>query len=162
MKTALYSGSFDPFTLGHENILLRASRLFDTVHVAILLNAGKQPYFQAGERKAMIDAVIGAHGLTNVRVGVFDGLLVDYAAKVGAHWIVRGIRSAHELEYELALEQANRHLCRGIETVYFSAEPALRHISSSMVKEIGSLHGSIDGLVPDPIKSMIAERLNEQ
>lgn len=160
MKKAVYPGSFDPFTVGHSDIMCRAAKLFDTLYVTVLVNAGKKPTFDFLQRKAMIEAVVSELKLTNVIVETSDGLLVDYVKKVGACCVVRGIRGAFETESEFILDQANKHLDSSFETVYLASEPAKRHISSSMVREIGSYNGNLQGLVPDTIKTMIAERLN--
>ncbi|MBQ9833365.1 MAG: pantetheine-phosphate adenylyltransferase [Clostridia bacterium] len=160
MKTAVYAGSFDPFTEGHCDIMCRAAQLFDKLYIAVLVNSNKREVFTMSERKAMIEAVIRDVGLDNTEVVASQGLLVEYAAKIGAEFIVRGIRSASELDYELTLERANKHLDSDIETVYLLASADKAHISSSMVREIASYNGKIDGLVPQTIKTMIAERLN--
>ena len=160
MRKAVYAGSFDPVTMGHLDVICRAAKLFDTLYVTVLVNSNKKSSFDFSERKAMIEAVVKEQNLDNVIVETSTGLLVDYVKKVGACCVVRGIRGAFEAESEFVLEQANKHLDENFETVYLSASVEKRHISSSMVREIASYNGNLQGLVPDTIKSKIAERLN--
>lgn len=160
MRKAVYAGSFDPITMGHLDVICRAAKLFDTLYVTVLVNSNKKSSFDFSERKAMIEVVVKEHNLDNVIVETSTGLLVDYVKKVGACCVVRGIRGAFEAESEFVLEQANKHLDENFETVYLSASVEKRHISSSMVREIASYNGNLQGLVPDTIKSKIAERLN--
>lgn len=159
MKAAVYSGSFDPFTNGHLDLLERACRLFDIVYVAVLVNANKRCVFTPMERKDMIEAVVAKHSIMNAKVVAFDGLLAELARELGANYIVRGLRSSADYDYELPMERANGYLGGGLETVYLSAKPELAFISSSAVREIGSFGGDISGLTPEPIKKIIAERL---
>ncbi len=160
VRKAVYPGSFDPFTEGHCDIMCRAAKLFDVLYVAVLVNSNKKSAFDFSERKEMIEAVIREKKLDNVVVETSSGLLVDYVKKTGACCVVRGIRGAFEADSEFALEQANKHLDKNFETVYLAAEPSKRHISSSMAREIASYNGNLQGIVPDTIKNMIAERLN--
>lgn len=162
MKIGVYPGSFDPFTVGHLDVLKSAASLFDVVYVAVLNNSGKHPDFTASERKSMIDRVIEAERLTNVRSGMFDGLLVDYAASVGAKHIIRGLRAITDFEYEFQIDAVNRHLSGDIRTVYFMASPSHSFLSSSNVKEIGRYGRSVAGLVPPCNEDFIRERLARQ
>ena len=162
MKIGVYPGSFDPFTVGHLDVLKSASTLFDLVYVAVLNNSEKSPAFTLEERVGMIDRMISAEGLENVRSGVFDGLIVDYAASVGAKHIIRGLRAITDFEYEFQIDAVNRHLSNGIRTVYFMASPAHSFLSSSNVKEIGRYGGPIEGLVPACNQDYIRERLARQ
>lgn len=159
MKRAVFSGSFDPFTNGHLDILLRASKLFDEVCVAVLMNTSKTPVFTPRERVDMIIDVLACNELANVRVDSFSGLLVDYMRSVDAKYIVRGLRSAADYEYEAPIDVVNKRLYCEAETVFLISDPGLSYISSSFVREIGSLGGDIKGLVPDIICKKIAERL---
>ncbi|MBQ5987754.1 MAG: pantetheine-phosphate adenylyltransferase [Clostridia bacterium] len=162
MKIGVYPGSFDPFTIGHLDVLKSAASLFDIVYVAVLNNSGKHPAFTAEERKAMIDRVIETEQLSNVRSGMFDGLLVDYAASVGAEHIIRGLRAITDFEYEFQIDAVNRHLSGDIRTVYFMASPSHSFLSSSNVKEIGRYGRSVAGLVPSCNEDFIRERLARQ
>lgn len=162
MTKAVMTGSFDPFTMGHLDMLQRAAAIFDRICVGVLTNVSKKAAFTAEERCAQIQAVIAAEGLANVEVCAFDGLAVELALRLGAQCLVRGIRTAGDMEYEMRMEHMNRHLAPGIQTVYLAASPAYAHISSSAVKEVCAFGGKLDGLVPAPIQIIIAERLNER
>ena len=159
MKIGVYPGSFDPFTSGHLDILTRASAVFDKIYAAVLINRLKQPFFSADERIDQIKTAALAAGLNNIRVGSFDGLLVEYAKSIGAGFIIRGLRAMTDFEYELQLDGMNKRLAPEIETIYFMAKPEYSFLSSSTVKEVGYFGGSIEGLVPQINKKMIAERL---
>ncbi|MFZ4793447.1 MAG: pantetheine-phosphate adenylyltransferase [Blastocatellia bacterium] len=157
MRRAIYPGTFDPLTNGHLDIISRACRLFDEVIVAILINPGKQPLFPLDERIALIEEiVIPVHPM--VRVTSFSGLLMDYADRVGAKAVVRGIRSTKDYEYELPMVLMNRRLNPEIETVMLVASEETSYISSSLIKEVFNLGGSIEGLVPDLVIKRMKER----
>lgn len=162
MKIGVYPGSFDPFTVGHLDVLKSAAKLFDTVYVAVLNNNGKSPVFSIQERLAMIDRVIETEQLQNVKSGFFGGLLVNYATEIGAGYIIRGLRAITDFEYEFQIDAVNRHLSSEIRTVYFMASPAHSFLSSSSVREIGELGGSIEGLVPSCNIDYLRERLARQ
>ncbi len=159
MTVGVYPGSFDPFTVGHLDVLTNAAGLFDLVYVAVLHNVDKRPTFSVQERMDMIENVLKVEGLRNVRCGTLDGLLVDYAKSVGATHIVRGLRATSDFEYEFQIDAVNRHLDNSIRTVYFMASPGHSFLSSSNVKEIGFWGGSIRGLVPSVNEDIIRERL---
>jgi pantetheine-phosphate adenylyltransferase len=157
LRRAIYPGTFDPLTNGHLDIISRACRLFDEVIVAILINPGKQPLFPLDERIALIEeVVIPVHPM--VRVTSFSGLLMDYADRVGAKAIVRGVRSTKDYEYELPMVLMNRRLNPEIETVMLVASEENSYISSSLIKEVFNLGGSIEGLVPDLVIKRMKER----
>jgi pantetheine-phosphate adenylyltransferase len=157
LRRAIYPGTFDPLTNGHLDIISRACRLFDEVIVAILINPGKQPLFPLDERIALIEEiVIPVHPM--VRVTSFSGLLMDYADRVGAKAVVRGIRSTKDYEYELPMVLMNRRLNPEIETVMLVASEETSYISSSLIKEVFNLGGSIEGLVPDLVIKRMKER----
>jgi pantetheine-phosphate adenylyltransferase len=162
MKIGVYPGSFDPFTIGHLDVLKNASGLFDVVYVAVLNNSAKSPVFSVEDRVRMIDRMIEAEGLTNVRSGSFAGLLVDYANQIGAKYLIRGLRAITDFEYEFQIDAVNRHLNPEIRTVYFMASPAHSFLSSSNVREIGEMGGSIEGLVPQCNYHYLRERLARQ
>ena len=159
MTVGVYPGSFDPFTVGHLDVLTNAAGLFDLVYVAVLHNVDKRPVFSAEERMEMIRNVISSEKFDNVRCGTFDGLLVDYAKSVKATHIVRGLRATSDFEYEFQIDAVNRHLDNSLRTVYFMASPGHSFLSSSNVKEIGVWGGSIRGLVPSVNEDIIRERL---
>lgn len=161
-RVCVYPGSFDPFTIGHYDVLLHAAELFDTVYVSVLKNSSKTPVFSIEERVSMIERVVEEAGLRNVRVTSFDGLLVDYASEISAEYIIRGLRAITDFEYEFQLDAVNRHLNGHVRTVYFMASPEHSFLSSSSVREIGSMHGDITGMVPACIHKSIAERLENQ
>lgn len=156
-RRAIYPGTFDPLTNGHVDIIARACHLFDEVIVAILVNPGKQPMFTIDERVEMLNEELGPR-FPRVRIETFEGLLVDYAMKCGAQAIIRGVRSVKDYEYELPMILMNRRLNPLVETVLLVAAEDTSYISSSLIKEVFSLGGTIDGLVPD----LVVERMNNK
>ena len=161
MRTCVYPGSFDPFTIGHHDVLERAIAMFDCVYVSVLNNASKHPVFSVEERVEMIQRMVEAEGMPNVVVTHFDGLMVDYARAIGADYVIRGLRATMDFEYEFQINALNLHLAPDVDTVYFMARPEHSFLSSSAVREIGSMGGNIDGLVPNSIQNIIAERLRK-
>ena len=149
MITAIVPGSFDPVTNGHLDIIERASGLFDSVIVAVAVNSGKQPMFSLEERGEMLREVT-AH-LPNIVVDSFTGLLVGYARDKGARVIVKGLRAVSDFEYELQMALMNRHQQPEIETVFMMTGAEHSYLSSSIVKEIARLGGSVEGLVPKSV-----------
>ena len=154
---ALYPGTFDPITNGHLDLIQRGSALFDKLIVSILRNEEKKVLFSVADRIEMLSEVTS--GLSNVQVGSFDGLLVDYAAECGASVILRGIRAVSDYEYELQMALMNRRLKPEIETVFLMASEAHSFISSRLVKEVIRLGGNISGLVPPSIEGRLRKRL---
>ena len=161
MRTCVYPGSFDPFTIGHHDVLERAIAMFDRVYVSVLNNASKHPVFSVEERVEMIQRMVEAEDMPNVVVTHFDGLMVDYARAIGADYVIRGLRATMDFEYEFQINALNLHLAPDVDTVYFMARPEHSFLSSSAVREIGSMGGNIDGLVPSSIQNIIAERLRK-
>jgi len=159
VKTALYPGSFDPLTYGHLDIIRRASKIFDRVVVGVSNNPKKKPSFSLEERTEMITRVCSSEHLDNVVIGNYQCLLVDYAAKVGAQVIVRGLRAVSDFEYEFQMSLANHQLHPDIETIFFNTQEQNLYISSSLVKEISSHGGSIERFVPSIIIQDIQNRL---
>ena len=155
---ALYPGSFDPLTNGHLDVIERASKLFDEVIVALLINPNKQPLFTVEERVNLLQEVL-APRFPNVRIETFSGLLVEYARQRHAHAIIRGLRSAADYDYELPMVLMNRHLHPEVETVFLTAAQACAHISSSLVKEVFKLGGDIDALVPEAVSRAMKTKL---
>ena len=154
---AIYPGSFDPITNGHLDLIERGSRLFDELIVSVLRNEEKKALFSVDERTQMLREVV--KDFSNVKVASFKGLLVDYAAKVGAAVIVRGIRAVSDYEYELQMALMNRRLRPEIETVFLMAGEAHSFISSRLVKEVIRLGGNISGFVPPPVEGRLRKRL---
>lgn len=157
---ALYTGSFDPLTNGHFNIIERAAKLYDQLTIGIIINPSKKSMFSLEARKKMI--IKATDFLPNVKVDCFSGLLADYVNRNGFNVVVRGLRAASDFEYEIQMAQMNARLFdEKVETVFLMTDPKYSFISSSMVKEVHSLGGCIDGLVPDEIlrsMNMLAER----
>ena len=154
---AVCPGSYDPVTNGHIDVIRRATTLFDEVVVAVLANPAKAGLFSLEERVDLLRASLP--DLPGVRVdGVLGGLLVDYTRSVGAGAVVKGVRSGTDFAYELPMALMNRHLT-GLETVFLPGNPAYEHVSSSLVKEVASYGGDVQGLVPDPVLARLLEKL---
>ena len=148
MKTAVYPGSFDPVTLGHLDIIKRASLMFDTVIVAVMCNSAKTPLFTLDERVKMIRESV--KDLDNVVIESFDGLLINYCKEKNIHIVVRGLRAITDFEYELQIAQTNRELSHNeVDTVFLTTNLKYSYLSSSVVKEIASYNGDITPCVPD-------------
>lgn len=154
MITALVPGSFDPPTNGHVDVVSRCASIFDRVVVGVVANPSKSPLFTIDERCAMLEVCCP---WDNVEVAGFDGLLVDFAAKVGADVVVKGLRAMTDFDYEIQLSQMNRHLS-GIVTMFVATKPEFGYLSSSLVKEVAALGGSVESLVPDVVVRALAER----
>jgi pantetheine-phosphate adenylyltransferase len=155
---AIYPGSFDPPTNGHLDLIERGSKIFDELIVAILRNAEKAPLFGVSERRLMLEAMTA--GFSNVRVDTFDGLTVDYAAKVKASAVLRGIRAISDYEYELQMALMNRKLQPDLETVFMMPALKYSYLSSRLVREIGQLGGSVKDLVPEMVEQRLKEKLD--
>jgi pantetheine-phosphate adenylyltransferase len=145
-RIAIFPGSFDPLTNGHVDLVERASRVFDEVVVAVLVNAAKTPAFTVDERLEMIREAF-TH-LPSVSADAFDGLLVEFAVRRGAVAIVRGVRNVADFEYEQQMALLNRHLRHDVETLFFTPTEKYSYVSSRLIKEVVSLGGSVTGLVP--------------
>ena len=156
MRKVVCPGSFDPITFGHIDIVERASKNFDEVVIAVLVNQTKQTLFTVEERISMIKEVTKKYG--NVRVDSWSGLLVDYCKSNGISMIVKGLRAVSDFDYELQMSQINLQL-KGIETIFMSTAPEHSFLSSSLVKEIASYGGDVSNYVPNEILSRLKERL---
>ena len=154
--TAIYPGSFDPVTNGHVDIIERSRGIFDRVIVAVLVNIDKEPFFTTDERVEMLREVTGKWD--NVQIETFQGLLVNYAVARKDQVILRGIRAVTDYEYEFQMALMNRRMQPGIETVFMVPAEANTYLSSSLVKEIFLLGGSVEGIVP----SVVEEFLNKK
>lgn len=133
-KIAVFAGSFDPFTLGHLDIVKRASALFDEFYVLLAVNASKKYYFDEATRAEMVRKAVA--GLSNVKVDFFDGLTVEFMKRVGANFLVRGIRGAADVEYEQSVAWNNKNLYPECETVFLSSAPEHLMVSSTVVREL--------------------------
>lgn len=159
LRRAIYPGSFDPVTNGHLDIIERACKLFDEVVVALLINPGKTPMFTLDERVGMLNEVLNSR-FPQVEVDTFEGLLVDYAMRRKAQAVVRGIRAISDYEYELQMALMNRRLCPQLETVFLMSAEENSYLSSRLVKEVFTLGGKIDGLVPELVIKRMREKLS--
>ena len=157
MITALVPGSFDPPTKGHLDVVERCAALFDVVVVSVVHNPSKEPLFTAAERVALLEEC--CEQWPNVRVASFEGLLVDFALEVGAKTVVKGLRAVTDFEYEIQMSQMNRHLSGEVVSMFVATKPEYGYLSSSLVKEVARLGGSVDALVPDPVAKALKERL---
>jgi pantetheine-phosphate adenylyltransferase len=157
MRTAIYPGSFDPLTNGHLDVLKRATKLFDRVIVAIARNESKNPLFTLEERLALMKPAIAP--MKNVRAEIFDGLLVEYAAKHQAQAIVRGLRAVSDFEFEFQMALMNRKLDEDIETIFMMPREAYTFVSSRIIKEIAKLGGDIGPFVPRHVAVALGRKL---
>ena len=156
MRRAVYPGSFDPVTNGHLDIIERASRLFDEVLVAVAYNEAKSGLFKTEERVALLKANVGCH--KNVQVTRFDGLLVDFVHKTGAHVIIRGLRAISDFEFEFQMALMNRKLAPELETIFLMPAEECTYLSSRIVKEIARLGGEVTSFVPASVARALREK----
>lgn len=154
---AIYPGSFDPLTNGHLDLIERGAKIFDELIVAILRNPEKEPLFSLEERMEIIRAMTRQRD--NVRVDSFDGLMVDYALRVGATAVLRGIRAISDYEYELQMALMNRKLEPRLETVFMMPAETYSYLSSRLVRQVATLGGSVRGLVPELVEKKLREKL---
>lgn len=154
-RTALCPGSFDPPTNGHADVIGRAIALFDRVIVAVIDNPSKKSMFSLEERKGLLGEMFG----DGIEITSFSGLLVDHVRDTGADTVVKGLRTIEDYEYETQMAQMNHHMT-GMETMFVPTRPQYRFISSSLVKEIARLGGSVAGLVPDVVEKALKEKLS--
>ncbi|HKD14574.1 MAG TPA: pantetheine-phosphate adenylyltransferase [Candidatus Angelobacter sp.] len=153
---AIYPGSFDPLTNGHLDLIERGSKIFEELIVAILRNAEKDPLFTVSERREMLEKMVKP--FPNVRIEVFEGLLVEFAMQKKATVLLRGIRAISDYEYELQMALMNRKLQPELETVFMMPAEAYSYLSSRLVKEIFRLGGSVRGLVPELVEQKLREK----
>ena len=156
MKRALTPGTFDPITNGHLDIITRASQLMDEIVIAIAASPGKRPLFSLDERVRLVREAT-AH-LPNVRAEPFDDLLVDFARRVGAQVVVKGLRAITDFEYEFQMTAINYQLSSELETVFIMSPPQYMYLSSSVVREVASLYGNVDAFVPSCVKAALARK----
>lgn len=158
MRTAVYPGSFDPITNGHIDIVRRALKIFDNVYVAVIKNPEKKPFFSCEDRVKMIKEEF--KGDKNITVDSFDGLLVDYARKVNADVIVRGLRAVSDFDYEFQMALTNLKMYPEIETIFIMTDYKYSYLSSSLVKQISGLGGDVSGFVPEHVKQKLKKHIS--
>lgn len=158
-RVAIYPGSFDPLTNGHVSIIERGLRIFDKIIVAIATNVRKEPLFSIEERQAFIRQQFADE---RVEIDTFAGLLVEYAAERNVRVILRGLRAVSDFEYELQMANMNRKLDDTIDTVFMMTEESDFYVSSSLVKEVASFGGKVEGVVPEHVEQKLIEKFAEQ
>jgi pantetheine-phosphate adenylyltransferase len=156
VTTAIYAGSFDPITRGHEDLIRRSCEFVDTLVVAVATNSAKRPLFTADERLELIRLATAENRC--VRVEKFEGLLVDFAARVGASLIIRGLRAVSDFEYEFQMALMNRHMSEQLETVFMVPSVETTYISSSVVREVAQHGGNLAGLVHPAVAEALTRK----
>lgn len=159
MAKALFPGSFDPVTYGHLDVIRRAARIFDTLEVAVSVNAAKSPIFSVEERVEMLAELVA--DIPNVSVSSFRGVTVEYMKSRGVRALVRGIRTFSDFEYEAALANANRRLAPDIETVFIMSGTEYSFVSSRMIRELAQLEGNVTAFVPPSVAKRLIARVRE-
>jgi pantetheine-phosphate adenylyltransferase len=154
---AIYPGSFDPITNGHVDIIERCLKVFDEIVVAVLENPKKAPLFPTKQRVAMIREIFAAE--TRVKVVSFQGLLVDFARARKTHVVIRGLRAISDFEYELQMALMNRNLAADVETFFMMPNVNYSFLSSNLVKEVATLGGPVDGLLPETVARRLKDRI---
>jgi pantetheine-phosphate adenylyltransferase len=160
MRIAIYAGSFDPITRGHEDLIQRSLEFVDRLIVAVAVNSTKQPLFTVEERVELICAAVG--GDTRIDVKSFGGLLVDFAAREGATLLIRGLRAVSDFEYEYQMALMNRHLSPKLETVFMVPSLDTTYISASLVREIARYGGDVSNLVHPAVADALRTRSNSR
>jgi pantetheine-phosphate adenylyltransferase len=158
--SAMYPGTFDPITLGHEDLVRRASRLFDRIVVAVAANPSKAPMFSLDERVALANKVLKNYD--NVEVTGYDGLTVDFAKNNDLQVIVRGLRAISDFEYEFQLANMNRHLTDDVETAFLTPTEKYTYISASLVREIAAMGGDVTEFVSPEVKAALRRRVKKK
>ncbi len=159
MKIAVYPGSFDPITLGHLNIIKRASQLFDRVYVCVAVNSAKRPTFSVKERTEFVRRVTKKYG--NVEAATSDGLIVEYAKSVDASFIVKGLRAVSDFEMEFQIALLNKKLAPQIETVFLTADEKYTYLSSTIAREMATYNADLTHVVPREIVEDVLEKLRK-
>ena len=157
-KIAVYPGSFDPITFGHLDIISRGLKIFDEVIIAVAENPVKKALFSIEERVELIRQVL--NGNDRAKVDTFGGLLINYVLAKKATVIIRGLRAVSDFEYEFQIAQMNRGISQDVETLFMMTSVPFSYLSSSIVKEVSSLNGPVDGLVPPIVKKALAAKYN--
>ena len=158
MLRAIYPGSFDPVTYGHMDIINRSCKIVDELIVGVLCNKAKMPLFSVEERVKMLEEV--TKDLKNVRIVPFNGLLVDFAAKMDADLIIRGLRAITDFEYELQMSQTNHKLEPNVETMFLTTGIEYSYLSSTTVKEIAAFGGDLSQFVPEAVAAELKKKMN--
>ena len=161
MSTAIYPGTFDPFTLGHYDLVRRAAKLFDKIYIAVALSTSKHPLFSLEERIELIEQVMADDSI-NVEVVGFQTLMVDMADKLGVDAIIRGLRAVSDFEYEVQLASMNRQLKPDIETVYLSPAEEYTAVSSTLIKDIARHGGDISRFTHPIVTDKLTQRFKVQ
>lgn len=160
MKRAIYPGSFDPVTFGHIDMIERSAKIVDELVVAILVNSAKNPLFSVEERVSMLREITGH--VPNIKITSLHGLLIDYARKVDASIIVRGLRAVTDFEYELQIAQTNRIVDDRVDTVFLTTSLEYAYLSSTIVKEVASYGGDISHFVPEQLIDRIYAKFSRK
>jgi pantetheine-phosphate adenylyltransferase len=160
MRIAIYAGSFDPITRGHEDLMKRSLAFVDRLIVAVARSASKAPVFTVDERVALIRAAVA--GEKRIEVDSFDGLLVDFAHSVNANLLIRGLRAVSDFEYEYQMALMNRHLAAGLETVFMVPSLDTTYISASLVREVAKFGGDVSGLVHPAIAKALRSKFGKK
>ena len=160
MLKGIYPGSFDPVTYGHLDVIERSSKLVDELIVGVLNNKAKSPLFSAEERVRMLNEV--TKDMPNVTVVPFEGLLVDFARKMDAGLVIRGLRAITDFEYELQMAQTNHKMVPDVETVFLTTSLEYSYLSSTTVKEVAAFGGDISQFVPGIVADLIEEKMNKR
>ena len=158
-KTVICPGSFDPVTLGHLDIIKRASKMCGKVYIAVLVNSSKTPSFSIEERIELLSDAV--KGLDNVEIVSFEGLLAEYCRQHGVDAIVKGLRAVSDFDYEFQMAMANKKINPELETIFLTADSDSMYLSSSMVREIGSMGGDISNFVPECVHDRIVKKLKK-
>lgn len=160
VKRALFAGSFDPVTIGHEEIIRRALPLFDELIVAIGINSSKRYFFSEAQRLELLAQTFADE--PRIRVSQFDGLAIDFAKEQQAQFLLRGLRNGHDLDYEHQIELINKHMAPDLEVVYLVSSPNTAPISSTIVREVMKYQGKYRGLIPEATLELVDRFLAEK
>jgi len=158
--TAVYTGVFDPVHLGHQDVIRRGCRVFDRLVVGVGINPDKPTFFSLQERVELVQRVVAPY--RNVEVRPFTGLAVRFVREVGARIMLRGLRTLSDMEYEFSMSLSNLALDPEIDTVFLMASEVYSHVSSTLIRQIASLHGDVGKFVPPEIKTALLARVNER
>jgi pantetheine-phosphate adenylyltransferase len=159
-RIAVYTGVFDPVHLGHLDVIQRGSRIFDRLVVGVGINPDKAPFFSLEERVQLVTQVVTPYA--NVEVRPFTGLAVRFVREVGARIMLRGLRTLSDMEYEFTMSLTNLALDTEIETVFLMASEVYSHISSTLIRQIATLHGDVSKFVPPDVRRVLVERARER